>query len=243
MELQDLASTATLPTLLRHARGTYGRVLREALTEAGYDDVPANGLYVIGLLAAANSGVPVGRLAIALGITKQGVGQLVDRLVETDYVVRTPDPADRRQLLVTLSPRGAAAAAVQADARGRVDTALMAKVGRADLGAARRVLAALIALDQAEHKGAASGSRGSAEGRTFRGQRLGALAFLDCGMPGTRFNDVDLAGADFENVRLKGARFHDVDLSNVSIYNAKITGATLFGHELSDLIERAASPD
>ena len=40
-----------MPALLRHARNTYGSVMRQALAEAGYDDIPGNGLYVIGGLA------------------------------------------------------------------------------------------------------------------------------------------------------------------------------------------------
>ena len=50
---QDLARSATLPTLLRHARGTYAQALRTALAKAGYDDIPANGLFLIGILAGS----------------------------------------------------------------------------------------------------------------------------------------------------------------------------------------------
>jgi hypothetical protein len=40
-----------MSALLRHARYTYGIAMRRALAEAGYDDIPKNGLYVIGGLA------------------------------------------------------------------------------------------------------------------------------------------------------------------------------------------------
>jgi hypothetical protein len=40
-----------MPALLRHARTIYGGAMRGALDRAGFDDIPANGLYVIGGLA------------------------------------------------------------------------------------------------------------------------------------------------------------------------------------------------
>ena len=61
-----------IPALLRHARKTYGRAMRGALERAGYDDIPANGLYIIGGLALVGGGVPIGQRVKDLGITKQG---------------------------------------------------------------------------------------------------------------------------------------------------------------------------
>jgi len=133
-----------MPALLRHARTTYGKAMREALEAAGYDDLPANGLYIIGGLAMGAGGVPIRQLMRDLSITKQGAGQLVDTLVARGYLVRTPDENDRRQLIVTLTERGRAAAETQAVARAKVDAALLARVGETDMAAARRTLAALI---------------------------------------------------------------------------------------------------
>lgn len=133
-----------LPALLRHARNTYGAAMRRALEEGGYDDVPGNGLYVIGGLAMGAGGVPLGQLIRELRISKQAAGQLVDTLVTRGYLERAVDPQDRRKLTLTLSERGRAAAAVQAAAREKVDAALMAMVGADDIQRARRTLAALI---------------------------------------------------------------------------------------------------
>lgn len=85
-----------------------------ALTEAGYDDIPKSGLYVIGGLALGAGDVPLGALVRDLKTSKQAAGQLVDALVLRGYLERTPDPNDRRKLTVTLTERGRAAAAVQA---------------------------------------------------------------------------------------------------------------------------------
>jgi DNA-binding MarR family transcriptional regulator len=134
----------SLPALLRHARGTYGRAMRAALMHAGYENIPANGLYIIGGLAQGAEGFPIGQLVKELGITKQGGGQLVDTLVTKGYLARTPDENDRRQLIVTLTERGRAAAAVQLAARQQIDAALLAAIGSNDLDSTRRTLAALI---------------------------------------------------------------------------------------------------
>ncbi len=133
------------PALLRHSRSVYGDAMRRALAAAGYDDVPANGLYVIGGLAL-NEEIPLGQLIGDLRISKQAAGQLVDTLVLRGYLERTVDPDDRRRLDVGLTERGRDAARVQATARTEIDEAIIARVGAADVAAARRTLAALIEL-------------------------------------------------------------------------------------------------
>jgi DNA-binding MarR family transcriptional regulator len=142
-----------LPALLRHARTTYGGAMRRALAAAGYDDIPGNGLYVIGGLALGADGVPLGQLVRSLGVSKQSAGQLVDALVLRGYLERTLDAEDRRKLTVALTERGRAAAAVQAAARERIDAALVAAVGAKDIARTRRTLAALIEIGRAEREG------------------------------------------------------------------------------------------
>lgn len=136
--------TIPMPALLRHARTTYGTAMRRALAEAGYDDVPKNGLYVIGGLALGEGGVPLGQLIEELRISKQAAGQLVDTLVTRGYLERVPDPQDRRKLTVSLTERGQAAAAAQLEARLRVDAELSTAAGAEDIRRTRRTLAVLI---------------------------------------------------------------------------------------------------
>ena len=133
-----------LPALLRHARTTYGAAMRRALEDAGYDDVPRNGLYVVGGLALGADGLPLGQLIKELGISKQAAGQLVDMLVMRGYLARTVDADDRRKLTVTLTERGRAAAETQRTAREKIDAELRARVGAEDVSRTRRTLAALI---------------------------------------------------------------------------------------------------
>jgi len=133
-----------LPVLLRHARNTYGTAMRRALAEAGYDDIPGNGLYVIGGLALNRDDVPLGQLIRELRISKQAAGQLVDTLVTRGYLERATDKDDRRKLTVTLTERGRAAAETQAIASEKVDAELLAKVGHEDVDRTRRTLAVLV---------------------------------------------------------------------------------------------------
>jgi DNA-binding MarR family transcriptional regulator len=144
MDSTDEAGGVVTPTLLRHARNTYGRAMRGALAEAGYDDLPRNGLYVIGGLAIEDRDIPLSQLISELGVSKQGAGQLVDALVARGYLERTVDPEDRRRLNITLTERGRAAAAVQGEARARIDKALVERIGEEDVARMRRGLAVLI---------------------------------------------------------------------------------------------------
>ncbi|PNS07952.1 MarR family winged helix-turn-helix transcriptional regulator [Solilutibacter silvestris] len=136
-----------IPALLRHARNTYGSAMREALEAAGYGDIPKNGLYVVGGLALGEGDVPLSELIRSLRISKQSAGQLVDTLVLRGYLERSEDPQDRRRLVIGLTARGRAAAAVQTGARERIDAQLADAIGSAQVTSLRKSLAALIALD------------------------------------------------------------------------------------------------
>lgn len=136
----------SVPTLLRKARAVYGTTMRKALEDAGYDDVPKNGLFIIGGLALEGREAPLSRLIEELGISKQSAGQLVDTLVTRGYLERNVDPEDRRRLVITLTDRGRDAVRVQSGARERIDRALENRVGENGMSALRKVLAALAGL-------------------------------------------------------------------------------------------------
>lgn len=140
----------SIPALLRHARTTYGTAMRHALEQAGYDDIPKNGLYIIGGLALGTGDAPLSDLVRDLRISKQSAGQLVDALVTRGYLERTEDSQDRRKLVVTLTARGHAAATAQASASKRIDALLVERVGEANVGKLRRALAALVEIGRHE---------------------------------------------------------------------------------------------
>lgn len=135
---------ASLPALLRAGWATYRTAVPAALAEAGYDDVPRNGSYLLSAMARIET--PLAALIVGLGMSKQAAGALVDTLVVRGYLERSVDPDDRRRLIVALTPRGAAAVVVIRAAVQRVDEALEERIGADRLTAAREALAALAAL-------------------------------------------------------------------------------------------------
>ena len=134
------------PVLLRWARGTYGGAMQKALSEAGCDDVPPNGMYVIGGLALGAGDVPLSVLVKDLRLSKQAAGQLVDTLVLRGYLFRETDEADRRRFTVSLTERGKHAAEVQRTARERIDAELVRRVGAEAVAATRKTLGTLIEI-------------------------------------------------------------------------------------------------
>ena len=59
------------------------------------------------LIALYDAGAPpIGQVAEMLGIGQPTASHLIDRLVQTGFVVRTEDPEDRRRTLAELSPQG-----------------------------------------------------------------------------------------------------------------------------------------
>ena len=139
---QDWFADVSFPALLRAARRAYGTVVIEALAEAGCDDMPRNGSYLIG--AIARTGAPLSQIIDALGVSKQAAGQLVDTLVTRGYLTRAADPDDRRRLTITLTDRGLAAAEVIRTAVERVDASVLGRVGPEYVAHTRATLAALI---------------------------------------------------------------------------------------------------
>ena len=139
---RDWFDEVPFPALLRAARRAYGAAIRAALADAGCDDMPRNGSYVIG--AIARTGASLSQIIKGLGVSKQAAGQLVDTLVTRGYLDRSPNPDDRRRLTVTLTERGHAAATVIRSVIERVDADLAGRVGAEHVAHTRATLAALI---------------------------------------------------------------------------------------------------
>ncbi len=118
--------------------------MRTALTEAGYGDIPKNGLYVIGGLAIQAGNHPLGQLIEDLWLSKQAAGYLVDTLVTRGYLDRQVDSEDRRRLTIDLTQRGRGAADVLIAAGATVDAELLSRVGAKDVERTRRALLALV---------------------------------------------------------------------------------------------------
>lgn len=111
-----------------------------ALAAAGHDVTPAQARV---FQRIGPEGSRITQLAEAAQITKQTAGFLVDQLERAGYVTRTPDPADARARLVRITPRGAAAIALAAEAVSEVEAEWAAHLGPRAMADLRRTLSRL----------------------------------------------------------------------------------------------------
>ncbi|HXW81109.1 MAG TPA: MarR family transcriptional regulator [Acidimicrobiales bacterium] len=133
--------TVVIPALLRAARGSYGQAVTVSLHEAGFDDVPRNGPFVLG--GMANRGWSASDMVTALEVTKQAASQLIDTLVVRGYLTREVNPEDRRRLTIDLTDRGRAAAGAVRTAVESVDAELAHMISPEEMAGLRVGLAAL----------------------------------------------------------------------------------------------------
>jgi DNA-binding MarR family transcriptional regulator len=132
---------ATIPALLRAARGSYAGAINESLEAAGFGDLPRNGAFVLG--GMANHGGLAVEMIRGLGVTKQAASQLIDTLVLRGYLTREINPDDRRRMTIALTDRGYAAAAAIRSGVNRIDAELAQMISPSELNGLRAGLAAL----------------------------------------------------------------------------------------------------
>jgi DNA-binding MarR family transcriptional regulator len=135
-----------IPALLRGARGGYGNTITAMLVEAGFEDLPRNGPFVLG--GMANHGGSAVDMIRGLGVSRQAASQLIDALVLRGYLDRQINRHDRRRMDIELTERGRAAAAVVRAAIERVDRQLTAMLSPAELAGLRAGLAALATIKE-----------------------------------------------------------------------------------------------
>lgn len=109
-----------------------------AMVARGHDWMTQAQGSVVGHLR--NAGVPQGRLAGLLGISKQAVQQHVDDLVALGVVERVPDPDDARARLVRLTEKGAAALADSNAIKLDIEARYRARLGSDAFAALERAL-------------------------------------------------------------------------------------------------------
>jgi DNA-binding MarR family transcriptional regulator len=142
-----------LATILRR----YRKAMSAALTAEDYGPImpPATWL----LLAMAREPGTVGQLARRLGLTKQAVSRLADRLVTLGYCDRRRSETNRRQVLLQATDEGARAAAVLRAGIARADALLLGDLGEGERETFRRTLA-VMARGSAEAGSAADDADG-----------------------------------------------------------------------------------
>lgn len=134
-----------MPQLMREARDVYRAAVRRALADAGCDDVPRNGAFVLAGLDYGAPGPafsPQADVVASLGLSKQAASQLIDTLVLREYLERRVDPEDRRRMGVRLTDRGRTAAIAIQTAISAIDTTLAQLIKADELHGLRAGLAA-----------------------------------------------------------------------------------------------------
>ncbi len=126
-----------LATVLRG----YRKAMSTALTAEDYGPIMPAATWL--LLAMDREPGTVGALAARLGLTKQAVSRLADRLVILGYCDRRRDEVNRRQVLLRASEAGARAVAVLRAGLERADQRFLNGLGEADREGFRKALAAM----------------------------------------------------------------------------------------------------
>jgi DNA-binding MarR family transcriptional regulator len=147
LEHQPWYDEIVMPALLASARSTYAMAMRRAYIDAGFDDVPRRGMGLVGGIAR-NGPAAQQDLVRFLNLSKQSASQLVDTLVTRGYLERSPDPDDRRRMMLTLTPLGKKAAAAGAGAVAKVDAAVKRRFSPEELATTRRVLGTMIGIGE-----------------------------------------------------------------------------------------------
>jgi DNA-binding MarR family transcriptional regulator len=114
-----------VPGLMRAARGWYARVIGAAMAEAGFDDMPRSGTFVLALLIHAES---LDHLTADLGVRKQALPELIYTMIMRGYLERAAAPPTDGHI-VRPTERGRAAERVISETSARVDAMLRERLG------------------------------------------------------------------------------------------------------------------
>ena len=143
-ELRDLRDHHLGRLLLRAHRAFSARAV-EKLRDRGYAGLTLAHLALLPHLDA--EGTRATALAERAGMTKQGMGQIILELEHQGYLARTPDPADRRAILVRFTDAGRQLLLVAIDVTREMETEYAAILGGRRMAGLRGALAALAATD------------------------------------------------------------------------------------------------
>ena len=135
-----MVDESDLAILLVAANRCLGDRLTAAVRETGARDArPAFGF----VIRAVDAEEPtVTRLAELLGVSRQAASKLADEMVQRGYLLRAPDPEDRRRTHLRLSAKGRRVRERAAAESAAIEAELRAAVGdRAVDGLSRALLA------------------------------------------------------------------------------------------------------
>lgn len=140
--------------LFRHATTLAGGLAE--LTGLAPNDTTA--LRALDHIGAAE--IPVGALGDSLGLSSAATTGLVDRLARTGLAQRRPDPADRRRVLVSLTPQALAFGAEHLRPILERTTRAAGDLAPTQRAAVRDFLAAVLGPEAPTESSGGSGRRG-----------------------------------------------------------------------------------
>jgi DNA-binding MarR family transcriptional regulator len=119
---------------------------RKELEQTEYGDIrPTHGC--VFRFVRADEGMRLTDLAGFAGMTKQGVGEIVDELVEKGYAKRIPDPEDGRAKLIQLTDKGVEAQKTGRKLFAKVEARWAKRYGEKRMRLLRELLEEIIAAE------------------------------------------------------------------------------------------------
>ena len=128
-------------TLLSLTHLMLSREVAEGAARAGHPVKPSHSA-VFGQMG--DNGVRLTELARVANMTPQAMGELVDELEGLGYVVRTPDPTDRRAKLIMLTELGRQCVAAGEETIGDIERRITDALGLRGHRDLRRMLSTLL---------------------------------------------------------------------------------------------------
>jgi DNA-binding MarR family transcriptional regulator len=120
-----------------------GHRIVDGINAAGYPQRPAHSAVMAHI--DIDGGTRLTRIAARANITPQAVGELVDDLERLGYVVRQPDPDDRRAKRIVLTGRGRDCVAAAFDTIAALEAELEAALGADALAELHATLSRIVA--------------------------------------------------------------------------------------------------
>ena len=129
--------------LLALARRSWTLSMAEELARRGFSDYRVTDAASMRLLLTGP--LSIGRLARAIGVSRQAASKIVRGLTARDLAETRPSPLDARATQITLTETGWAYAKAVVEVIDKLNHSLASQVGEADLAAADRVLRLVVA--------------------------------------------------------------------------------------------------
>lgn len=133
---------ANTTALLGLAYMGLGHRIVDGVISAGFPQRPAHSAVFAHIDLAG--GTRLTTLAARANITPQAMGELVDDLERLGYVLRHPDPEDRRAKRIVLTPRGVACVAAAIRTIAGIEADLTSLLGAARLAALHDALRRIV---------------------------------------------------------------------------------------------------